>query len=246
MSCNKVLGCALVFVLLATATQVEADDMVPPDWRGGPGTITAEFDDWGAPGVGPGQVQLGFDQIESNPPLGYAPMQFAAEAHWNSSVVVLENYLGRESVLEVNPGGGMGPVGFGLVNYAIDNPLKKIRLQITFTGQGVMDFYVASGPPIPTLFPWPDEPLTKVDAVVAESYQHDDGWTTSAYDLEIRPNPAWETISLDWGYASPQFNASWIDQVVIDTQCVPEPGTIGLLLSGGLVAAAFWFRRRRA
>lgn len=243
MNSKMSLTCVLIVVFGILAASATADDMLPPDWRGEPGTIMAEWSSWGQAGVGPGMLVLLGDQVTANPG-DFDPMATAAYAHWNSSVVVLDSWAGRTGVLEVNPGGGLGPVSFGLRNYDNDNPLKRIRIQITFMGSGVMDFYVASGSGggIPGDPPWPTLPWTKRDAIVATSYQHDDGWTTSAYDLSIEPNPDWEVIMLDWGYTGPDTWVSWIDQVVIDTQCVPEPATLSLL---GLGALAVIRRRRK-
>ncbi len=229
-----IITCALGLV---AAVPAWADDVLPPDWRGNYGTVTAEWDFWGQPGQGPGTSFLYPDQVTANPG-GFEAMQPAAYAHWNSSVIVHDSLLGRQSVLEVTPGGGLGPVQFGLLNYDWPNPEKRIRIQITFQGTGVLDFYTSAGSDPPGEVPWsPTWPLTKVDAVVSESYQHNDGWQTSAYDLSLEPNPAWEVIYLDWGYNSGlQDWTAFIDQVVIDTWCVPEPASASLLALAGLLA----------
>ena len=221
---------------LTAAAPAWADDVLPPDWRGSYGTITAEWDYWGQPGVGPGASILYPHQVTANPG-GFDPMQPAAYASWNSSCYVHDTLNGRQSVLEVNPGGGLGPVEFGLLNYDGLNPEKRIRIQITFQGTGVMDFYTYGGSGSPPTVPWsPIWPLTKVDAIVSASYAHPDGWQTNAYDLILEPNPSWEVIYFDWGYAGPGGWTAFIDQVVIDTWCVPEPGSVSLLVLGGLLA----------
>lgn len=226
-------GC---LVGLLMAGPIWADDVLPPDWRGNYGTVTAEWDYWGQPGQGPGTSVLYPGQIVANPG-GFDPLQPVAYAYWNSSVHVYDVLNGRQSVLEVNPGGGLGPVHFGLLNYNWPNPEKRIRIQITFQGTGVLDFYTCSGSDPPPEVPWsPTWPWTKIDAVVSASYAHPDGWQTNAYDLMIEPNPAWEVIALDWGYAGPGGWTAFIDQVVIDTWCVPEPTSVGLFVVAGLLA----------
>ena len=233
---------AAVMVVCLVAGVVFADDVLPPDWRGQANTVQAEWDMWGPAGLGPGMIALTGDQVTTNPPGAFSGMGIAAMARWNSGCWVYDVYNGRQGVIEVNPGSGLGPLSFGLLNFPDDNFQKRIRIQITFQGSGVMNFYVTSGSGDPGPMPWSGTPLTKLAAVVAESYQHEDGWQTNAYDLVIEPNPAWESIMLDWGYVGPQTWVSWIDQVVIDTQCIPEPGTLGLLILGGLAI----LRRRRA
>ena len=235
------VGCVLG---LAVAAPAWADDVLPPEWRGNHGTITAGWGYWGQPGLGPGTSVLFPGQIVANPG-GFDPLQPVAYASWNSSVYVHDMLNGRQSVLEVSPGGGLGPVEFGLLNYDWPNPEKRIRIQITFQGTGVLDFYTYAGSGPPPVVPWsPTWPLTKIDAVVSESYAHPDGWQTNAYDLMLEPNPAWEVIYLDWGYTGPGGWTAFIDQVVIDTWCVPEPASASLFALVGLFALRC--RRRRA
>ena len=230
-----------VLALLLMALPAMADDVLPPDWRGQQNTITAGWDQFSPTGIGPGQQIIPGNMLDTEPQGAFDGLLIGGVASWNSGCWVYQNYNGRQGVIEVNPGTGLGPVSIGLVNFDFPNPEKKIRLQITFQGTGVMDFYVTSGPgslpdPVP-FFPW-----TKYDAVVSESYDHGDGWQTSAYDIILPENPGWENIMLDWGYnTGPQTWACWIDQIVIDTQCVPEPASLCLLSLGGL---ALLIRRR--
>jgi hypothetical protein len=53
-------------------------------------------------------------------------------------------------------------------------------------------------------------------------------WKHSIYTIRLYPNPAWETILVTGGID--------MDQLVIDTICIPEPATVGLLALGALVA----------
>jgi len=217
---TKVLvrGVLSIIVIATAALPALADDVFPPDWRGNAGTITAAWDLWGPPGPGPGMVIYYPDQIIANPG-GFDPLIPAAYAAWDPWCYVHDIINGRESVLEVNSVGGWGPVHFGLLNYEYPNQEKRIRLQITSMGPGILDFYLASGTSHPGLPPWPPLFPTRVDAIVSESFDHGDGWVTRAYDLLITPNPKWETIYLDWGYLV-GFDSVYIDQVVIDTYCV--------------------------
>ena len=237
MKTSLIAACGSLVVLLAHAAL--ADDVLPPDWRSDPPhqrTITAGWDSWGQPGIGPGQIVLFGNSITSTPPDAFGGETVVGYAQWNSSVVVLDSYQEAQSVLEVNPGGGLGPVSFSLINFPDLDNWKQIRIQITQLGSGVLDFYVGSGYSPPNDLPWPNpDSMTKIDAIVADAYQQNDGWVTRAYDLRIGPNPFWESITLDWGYnTGPQTWVAWIDQVVIDTWCIPEPST-SLLLGGMLV-----------
>ena len=59
-------------------------------------------------------------------------------------------------------------------------------------------------------------------------------WIHSAFSMRIYPNPSFEIVRIDGGIM--------VDEVVIDTICVPEPRTLGLLGLGVLTSV---FRRRR-
>lgn len=77
----------------------------------------------------------------------------------------------------------------------------------------------------------PEEPL---DAIVENSLQGD-GWMHTKYYFETGPNPSVEFIGIFWE------GAVAVDQVVIDTICIPEPITMSLLGLGGLLL----IRRRK-
>ena len=213
-----------------------ADDVLPPDWRGQPGTVTAAWDNWGDGSSS--SILYTQQQVQANPGWGQQ-FAFVAQAGWSSSVGVLDSVGERTSVLEINHPSQLCPVGFGLRNYQNDNEEKLIRIQITYLGPGVLDFYIGTMPTDPVEFPPPIALDGWHDAIAADAYQHDDGWTTTAYDITLYPNPAYEGIGLNWGYAC--TGTTFIDQVVIDTWCVPEPASLSLLALGGLAL----LRRRR-
>ena len=66
------------------------------------------------------------------------------------------------------------------------------------------------------------------------------GWYTYTAQIDIPQNPPLEYVHF-------AFPASTnISEVVVDTICVPEPGTLALAFGGAAVAAAVaWGRRRR-
>ena len=64
-----------------------------------------------------------------------------------------------------------------------------------------------------------------------ESEDLGDGYRYSRWEIQIRPNPTEETI-----YALPFYCNLYVDSIEVDTICVPEPATMGLLSLGGLLA----------
>ncbi len=68
-----------------------------------------------------------------------------------------------------------------------------------------------------------------------DKQQIDDYYWRATYSLTIEPNPASETI-----YIQPRDCTLYLDELVIDTICVPEPATIMLM---GLAAIALLRKR---
>jgi len=207
-----VLLCA---VLAVSAGVTLADDIFIPEWRaaGEPGSVYWEWDTWqGFPGPMPpdagGQfVPPGQDPVE--PGVGWGPI---AE--------LLPEYAGRDEVI-----GQFGDDGlvFEMDNFDTENPFKFVQIQVTYLagmGAAPKGFDVMLDDGTDTFHPADLWDTTGPDAA---------GWVTDAYRLTIEPNPTWESFGLKFdGY--PAF----IDQVVIDTWCVPEPGTLAVLGVGGL------------
>ncbi|MEA1952263.1 MAG: PEP-CTERM sorting domain-containing protein [Planctomycetota bacterium] len=64
------------------------------------------------------------------------------------------------------------------------------------------------------------------------------GWTHSTYEFSIYPNPMSEVFEI--------VGDIYVDELIIDTHCVPEPTTLSLLAIGGLGLLALLRRRRSA
>ena len=226
----RYLTVAMVLCLLAGVAL--ADDIFAPDWRGQPGTMTAGWGYWGAAGRGPRSVRLAESQLIQANPGGFTSVS-PAWAYFNSNVLVHDQMLGRQSVLEIFDN---GVLAFRLENYLDDNREKRVFLQITFRpGMGApMSFDVGTYPSDPGNPPWLF-PST-VGASVIDTIIHPDGWQTNSYGFTIDHNPKYEGISINFT----EYEAL-VDQVVIDTWCVPEPATLSLLALGGLAL----IRRRR-
>lgn len=111
-----------------------------------------------------------------------------------------------------------------IANFNEEYDLKRIWIQLTYLTESGAAPFISTTPSYST---W-----ETVDGPTAVgSYYH------VAYEILIEPNPASETI-----YIQPPGCTLYLDEVVIDTICIPEPATICLL---GLGALAL-LRKRRA
>ncbi len=212
-----------------------ADDIIPPDWRGEFGTLTAAWDFWGLEGLGPRSLLLTEAQLlQANP--GDFSDPFPGWGYIDSGVYVHDTLLGRTSVLEIDED---GQVGFRLANYTLPGT-KLLSVQITFyPGVGApMDFQLAAFDAEPGDPPWQWTSL--VSAIVDQSVAHVDGWQTNSYLLRYDPAPRWE----GFGIVFTEYPA-YVDQVVVDSR-VPESAFGGAALAFALTEIALRSKRRRA
>jgi hypothetical protein len=149
-----------------------------------------------------------------------------------SEVIHYGEFQGRSDVNAVEGGASY----FYLDNSDLPRPEKRIRIQVTWWSGG--DDIEAtnvwfSGPS------WPSgDPDAGFEWVPSQEYTHADNWVTSAFDFTLEPNPSQEVIGI---YSSGYV---YLDQVVIDTWCVPEPSTL-VLLATAAVGLLLFVRRRR-
>jgi hypothetical protein len=137
----------------------------------------------------------------------------------------LQTYNGEEGVWDLTQN---TPLDLYIPNTSNNAPetWKEIRLQVTY-----LDPY-GNGCEIPIAVEPPYKSLTRVS-----HQQLNTGYYHDTYDIVIEPNPPLEeTITL-----RPIQCSLYVDEVVVDTRCIPEPATIGLLGLAGL----FLVRKRR-
>ena len=211
---KKYLLLLVSFFFIFAAVPAQADDVLPPEWRGAPNSMWAEWDNWNVDGSADTWVTWDNNYYGLIPPY--------SSLIWE----VMPEYEGRQDVVEVS---GHDELTFYMDNYDSPNPVKLVRVQITY-------FWFGPEPLGFDVWTELDGEDTFYPAELFEVCGHPDGWITAAYDFSIMPNPFEEWIGLKFnGY--PAF----IDQVVIDTVCVgsavPIPGAVWLLGSGlvGLV-----------
>ncbi len=209
--------CAVVGFILTTTSLTTADDVIIPPWADQPGTVVAEWDSWtGFPDL------MSPDEWYSNPPYQlYPPYAIVDE-----SAELLESYEGRGNVIKLN---GDDELKFHMTNFGDggEDSYKDIWIQVTYH------------PIDPNQYFW--FAVTADIAGISDEFFVDQvdrggGWYTVAVRCQIWPNPSYEEISLnffDFSVDEPLYPA-YVDQVVINTRCIPEPATICLLGLGAL------------
>jgi len=197
--------------LFLAALPAIADDIQPPWWRGQIST-TSQMWEFLSPG-------------QPTPPDGPAPggqpplagtMTYVEGGTWQPT------YGGRGGVWYV-PEPGAGYMDVWVTNHNPPNLVKMVQVQITWTAEGT-----TAGPWIYGIDPPPSLPPTVLAEVPLEG-----AWKETTFYFEIRPNPAQEQFFIGGGIM--------VDELVVDTWCIPEPATLSLLALGGLAA----IRRRR-
>jgi len=203
--------CIIVFLPTLANAHVEFE----PPWASDEGTTLQEwtFDD------------------DDNP----APPENIRNEYGEAAALITVGDLG-EGWLHSLPGlgtqTGLWDLGSGgTIVLEIDNrdeplPYKEIWLQVTY----YMDI---SQPPIVDV---PGATFLGGETVIVEE-SGIGGWYLDLSKWRMEPNPSHETIILT---ADPSWGAV-IDQIVVNTICIPEPVSLGLLAFGSLL----FLRKRR-
>ena len=225
-----------------------ADDVLEPEWRGEWSTTTQIWEflepitgDYGGYTYGtPGNMDGTFPWqggvtpngpgplIEGNYGEPYNPGYLPSTMLWvypESDWIEMDQESGRVGIWPLS-----GRMEVVVDNHNPPNPFKWVRMQLTWRPQAAG---TVPEPIIGNLMPEPNLPDDMVKEIAL--IDHMDGWVTSVYEWYLRPNPPdeWFTISGDID----------VDQLVVDTWCIPEPGTLAMLLGIGLILLGY--RRKR-
>lgn len=208
-----ILAACAIAVAAVASTGLETD-VFPPAWRGDPNTTLQawSFDE----NSNPAQIESGY---AFNP---YGTPQ--ARISTNENCVTpgpLQTYWmategGRDGVWRIY---GSDYLELYLPNASTPNPFKEIWIQLTWSA-GSID----RQPLFQTNPNYEVIELIQADPVADSEYYR------SVYKIVLEPNPVEE-----WIWIQPRDCTLYIDEIVVDTRCIPEPSSAALIGLGGVV-----------
>jgi hypothetical protein len=215
--------CGFVLVIVfASAGPAWADDLTTPPWRGQPGST---FQEWTfATNANPATATI--DQNGYGDPVATIDGQPAGETGWRNTLPGV--YGSKQGWWDI----GTGSIVLDIPNSGLTGPgtYKEIWVQLTYWRD------ISQAPVVGMNLPG-----------VVKTYDNDPdqlvlagpvggGWYYDLTKWRVEPNPLEERIVITgaelWG--------SQIDQIVVDTICVPEPAS----LAGLACLVAVLLRRR--
>lgn len=208
---------AYLLAALSLSAPALADDLTPPPWRFNPGTTVQHWDFSAGPGGGAP------DALPLNNPYGAGPLLTAAPpATW------MPSFMGRNDVWSLNGAAGAGSLDFFVPNTGNTSNQKNLWLQITYwapTPGGPLGVQITSGSGL----------FTQVSSTITPL---PGGWFHELSVWNVPSCPQKEAVHI-----FPMGTLAYVDQVVIDTQCIPIPAPTAIAPLA--LAGAFATRRRR-
>lgn len=209
---KKLLLIICVILVLGRVSTVQA--AVVPPWRGNVGST---YQEWSF-STGD-SISAPDDGGNGNP---YGTPSLSASPGRNGEGWI--NFLGQRQGIW----GLSGQIDAIIPNRPGPFPEKEIWVWLRWKSQGDLDPFLPEWPIVDA------SPYTDMEKHYIEESIEADGWVNSRFEITIWPNPDQELIFVKGDI--------YVDHLIIDTICIPEPATVLLLGLGGLVGV---MRRRR-
>lgn len=200
-----------ITILLLVGGVAFADDLNPPSWRGLPGSTLTQWEFLTDSATPTPEIQVN--------PFGSARIMVYPTHPWQLY------WGGRQGVWALS-----GLMDIEIDNSPVLNPVKYIQIQLTWAGE------FNSPAAVPTIDVKGGLPTGVVDGVeISRNTVNleptgvtgvDPFWHHTTYLFEITPNPFIDFIDIG--------GSVWVDELVIDTICIPEPATLAFLGLGSL------------
>jgi len=201
---RTLLAAVLVLGALGPAA-AWAHDLLPPPWRGQEGSATQVWNFGGSANpAAPDQINNPYGAAVANITVG----EFGSG--WLNQLPAMGTQTGYWDL-----GGEGGSIVIDIDNRPEPLPYKEIWVQVTYYND------ITRAPTINV----PGAMYLEGQTVTVETVDTGGAWLLDLSKWRIEPNPVHEQIVVN---SSPMWGAV-VDQIVVDTICAPEPGTVGLL-----------------
>jgi hypothetical protein len=221
MNCSFALRVLLFLALATLCAPALSDDLFPPAWRGEPGTTVQQWLFSTNPPIPSGHVPA--DGLKNNP---YGN-PFYEVVGWHAYYGVYpDTWFGRSGILGVT---ASDPMYVTIPNTPADpDRHKDVLVQLTWQSSwGKKPTVTATNPA---------GVVTDGSTVVLDA-----NWSHSTYSVYYPENPDSEVIKI-----GNSAGTIYLDQMVFDTRCVPEPSILAMLGIGAIGLLGYRWRRRRA
>ena len=204
-----------ILILVAHVEPAFADDLNPPEWRGEANTTSQVWDFTEEKTLPATYLPDGPATGGLDPLPGTQAVSYSAD--WDSEL------YGREGVFSFCYPNDY--IEVTVDNYDQTNDWKWVRIQVAW--QEIVGDQIS----IIDLNP---APLEGDGPHHVSRLSLEGSWWEQTWEFFLRPNPEQESFKIEAASA-------YVDKVIIDTWCNPEPATLSLLALGGLALT----RRRR-
>lgn len=219
---KKVCFCALVVVVGMSTCVFGALDLCPAPWRGDSNTTYQAwtFDN----GDNPADPEAGWDNDYGTPVASIRDTGGALIPDGDNDTFWMEEHpqIGFDKHYGVWRLYGTDYLELVIPNDPVERTTKEVHLQIVYSASNYPIFDTTPG-------------FAGVELV--SDVAIDSNYDVLTLLITIEPNPELEVIEL-----RPNDCTMYIDEIVIDTRCIPEPATMCLLGLGSLAL----LKRRRA